>query len=190
MLKKVINYLKAVLSQTAETSSGGPLYYEEYFEFNTHWVSLDYPANKAKTSNIIRNLHYGDPIILEWSAVPFRDGDCIKVFTRTHKQIGWVPGPYAKLETALAKRWTIDAHIKRTGKVQDPGKDIWWAVVEGTIKVPCAPGTKMVYMTSYKNRYHLREDCGKAQKHRIPLELALEQGGIPCPHCAETDKSQ
>lgn len=159
-------------------------FYEEFFEFNTKWVSLDYPKNKGKTATIISQLHCGDPIVLEWSDTPFRDEDHVKVFTKAKQQIGWVPGPYPDLERAVKNRWPINARIKRTGKVQEPGKNIWWAVVEATIKIPCAPGTSMVYMTSYKSRYHLREDCGKAHKQRMPLQVALERGGIPCPHCA------
>lgn len=102
-----------------------------------------------------------------------------------------MPHDYSEeLETAVRKRWPVEAHLKCKGKVQDPTKNIWWAVVEGTIKVPCAPGTTMVYMTSYRSRYHLRENCGKAEKWRIPLEVALKRGGVPCPHCAGTDEQQ
>lgn len=162
------------------------IYYEDSFQFNTHWVSLDYPGNNGKTASIIKKLHYGDPIILKWSDTPFRDGDRVKVFTQARQQIGWVPsGAKEELETAVKNRWPVEAHIKLTGKVQDPDKNIWWAIVEGTIKIPCTPGTTMVYMTSYRSRYHLREDCGNAVKWKIPLDVALKKGGVPCPHCGQ-----
>ena len=188
MAGKIAKFLHELLFESPPTQ----IYYDSPFEFNTHWVSLDYPKNNAKTANIIRKLHNRDPIILKWSDTPFRDGDHIQVFTQSNKQIGWVPGPgiYRELEEAVKKRWTIEAHIKCTGKVQDPTKDIWWAVVEGTIKIPCAPGTEMVYMALRSNRYHTQKDCGKAEKQLVPLSVAIEYGRIPCPHCVKSSSSE
>lgn len=184
MFEKIKQSFRTTVSNDAQD------YYEVGFEFNTHWVSLDYPENRRKTANIIRNLMPREPIVLKWSNTPFRGEDHVKVYTRTNKQIGWVPhGCSDELETAVKNRWPVEAYIKRTGKVQDPSKNIWWAVVEGIIKIPCAPGTVMVYMTS-KSRYHLREDCGNAKKRRVPLEIALQQGGVPCPHCAGSNEQQ
>lgn len=83
MFEKIKQFFRSIASSDAQD------YYEMNFEFNTHWVSLDYPENRGKTANIIRNLSLRESIILKWSNTPFRGEDQVKVYTRTNKQIGW-----------------------------------------------------------------------------------------------------
>lgn len=160
-------------------------YYDEEFEFNTKWVSLDY---QGSTASIIKQLNTGDPILLAWSDTPFKQGEHIKVFTSKRKQIGWVPpsnGYFVeeRLLEAVKNRWPIDAKVKSTGKVNDPQKNIWWCVVTVNFKVQYTSKGDEVYMGIYNNRYHSKPDCGTALKRRVPLEVAQQYGRIPCPKC-------
>lgn len=42
MFEKIKQFFRSIASSDAQD------YYEMDFEFNTHWVSLDYPENRGK----------------------------------------------------------------------------------------------------------------------------------------------
>lgn len=189
--KKVISLIKSWRESTSEETAEIE-YYDEEYEFNTKWVTLNY---QGSTAAIIRSLHVGDPILLQWVEAPFREGEHIKVLSSKRRQIGWVPAcinPTFVEEMfieAVKNHWPVDARVKRTGKVS--GKDIWWCVVSVEFKVQYVSNGDEVYMALHNNRYHFNPECGDAQKKRVPLNVALRYGRIPCPKCAlpmETDK--
>lgn len=171
-------------SQAASTSLA---YYEEEYEFNTKWVSLDY---RGSTANLIQRLTPGDTILLVWSNTPFRDGEQIKVLTSNKMQIGWVPAsdyPISDtLKDAVKNHWPVSAKVKKTGKVNDPDnphKNIWWCVVSVEFKVQYTSIGDEVHMGVYNNRYHSNPNCGTALKRKVPLYVAEQRGRIPCPKC-------
>lgn len=182
---KIGAFFKSIFCDDSKPKLEDALYYEMPFEFNTSWVSLDYPENHAKTADIIKRMYYGEEITLEWSDKPFRDDEHIKVFSAMHKQIGWAAGVSKYFETAVKESWPIDARLKLKGKVDDPKVNIWWAVVEGTFKIPFPSDSTMVFIPKSGSwrRYHSTENCGKSIKKQIPLSLAVEFGYVPCPHC-------
>lgn len=163
------------------------------FEFNTKWVSLDY--GKSRTADVVRKMKADDTIQLSWSDEPFRDGEQIRVLDAKQRQIGWVPvcvdatgqsaAPYRHLVDAMKAGWSITAKVKRTGRVDDPTKDIWWCAVYGQIHIPFQPTDTIVYSAMSSNRYHLDPDCGTAKKIRVPLQFAEERGRVPCPKCVK-----